>query len=109
MKTVLLIDDDKTLMDSVSRALMSHGFDVMTSMNLREARRLAYLADIVVSDWDLGLYDILTGDQIVEELRKEFPKPRYIIWSGLHRQVPEGVDFFLKGDILGFIEALGDA
>jgi CheY-like chemotaxis protein len=94
---ILLIEDDDMVAQSLVRLWSDRGHSVAWVQDLDGA--LYVLSDgfnVVVSDWDLGVYDKRTGAEIVTHLRSINPDARYAIYSGLERDVPEGVKFFLK-------------
>lgn len=101
---VLVIDDDDMVSDSLDRALTHMGHTVMVSRH--GVIPVGFVPEVVICDWDLGMYDDRDGGQIVTDLRDEAPTARYIICSGLDRDVPEGVEFFSKGDSIEMLKSL---
>lgn len=104
VKKILIIDDDEMVVDSLVRTLQLYGHEVwaVRSGHVPEG----YAADIVICDWDLGIYDSRNGGEIVTDLLMVLPDARFIIVSGLPRDVPEGVEFFSKGDVIELLHAL---
>lgn len=110
MSSILVIDDDVNLRSSMVNLLRAHDWDVVEASTYAEAEHLVRGTepDVILSDWDLGFYEVLNGGEIVTRLRSIHPAGRYVIWSGLDRVVPDGVEFFLKGNLTKLLEGLGD-
>jgi len=82
--TVLIIDDDPAMVDSLSMMLEDHGFRVLTAPNgirglrvFREQRPAAVLTDILMPEQD--------GIETIVELRRSFPGTKIIAISGRFR------------------------
>jgi len=107
MRRLLIIEDDHMLVESLTRFLDGLEIEVVHVTNFTDASAALTYTDFnwVLSDWDLGIYDTKNGGEIVSALMVEFPC-KYIIWSGLDREVPEGVDFVLKSGIADLIAIL---
>lgn len=79
--SVLLIDDDPMMLESLSMALEDYGFRVLTASSglgglrvFREKRPAAVLADIVMPGQD--------GFEIMRQIRREQPDAKVILISG---------------------------
>lgn len=109
MSTILVIDDTQYLLDSITNLLESSGWEVKGVTNAEDAEQWAALGqyDVILSDWDLGLGQP-NGGELVEPLKNLQPDARYIIWSGLEREVPEGVEFFGKDNLRSLMTALNE-
>lgn len=55
--------------------------------------------DCVVSDYDFGYRSKWNGAQFLKLVRRDWPNIRCILMSGLDRDVPDGVEFFLKDNL----------
>ena len=112
--SLLLIDDDPMMLESLAMALEDHGFRVLTAASglaglriFREQRPAAVLTDIVMPGQD--------GFEIMRELRREQPDAKVVLISGQldkwdYRDLAEklGADAtFAKGrDIRSLVETL---
>jgi DNA-binding response OmpR family regulator len=79
--TVLVIDDDPTMVESLAMMLEDHGFRVLTANNgvrglqvFREQRPAAVLTDILMPEQD--------GIGAIVEMRRERPEIKIIAISG---------------------------
>ncbi len=106
---ILLIEDDISMADTIVEVMLLEGHSAVWVQSGTEAVT-SWLNhggfDTVVSDWDLGPYDARNGGEIVEMLRELRVAARYIIWSGLDRIVPKGVEFFDKAQLPELMDAL---
>ncbi len=81
-KTILIVEDDATILDLFSTGLQKKGFNVETAVNGEEG-----LKKILIGGIDLVLLDLMlpkmTGEEVLEELNKEkaVKKPPVIILS----------------------------
>lgn len=106
MPRILVIDDTTYLLDAITSLLETAGWEVTAVTNAKDAITAALDDhDVVLSDWDLG-FGQPTGGELVEPIKTQLPDARYIIWSGLDRDVPEGVEFFGKDNLFEVMEAL---
>ena len=96
MTTLLLIEDDFSLAQSLIELFADNGVGTTHETTLTTALTHMSGIDKVLSDWDLGIYESKNGGEIVSALRDKFPDVEYAIYSGLERRVPEGVAFFTK-------------
>jgi DNA-binding response OmpR family regulator len=112
--SLLLIDDDRMMLESLAMALEDHGFRVLTAASglvglrlFREQRPAAVLTDIVMPGQD--------GFEIMRQIRREQPDAKVVLISGQldkwdYRDLAEklGADAtFAKGrDIKSLIETL---
>lgn len=107
---ILILDDDARLAASVARLFTKEGWTTSIATSLAGVNACAIPKigpDIVLSDWDFGITDPRNGAEMIEALRERWGnRPRYVIWSGLRREVPDDVEFFLKDDPLGLLDAL---
>jgi len=78
-KTILIIDDEKSVRKTLSRFLEREGYNVTTAEGVEEARGLIAEADLVMSDIRLGDGN---GIEFLDELRCQgFDKP-VLLMSG---------------------------
>ena len=96
--TVLVIDDDHDMVESLAMMLGDHGFRVLTANNgargvqvFREQRPAAVLTDIMMPEQD--------GIETILQLRREEPEVKIIAISGAGR--------LGKADILTIARKLG--
>ena len=93
MKTILLLDDEVSLMKLTSHVLVRRGFVVWESSNAEEA--IARFLD-VKGQIDLLVADVnlpsSTGIQVALLLRAELPTLRVILTSGYERSDWQGRD-----------------
>jgi CheY-like chemotaxis protein len=70
MTKVLLVDDERCLLDALSTLLADEGFEISSAFNGREAlERLAtFAADVVVSD---VMMPVMDGQQLLRRLREQ--------------------------------------
>lgn len=115
---VAIIDDDKHLADTLTEALQYHGCTVHHFYNETDAT--AYLetnhVDWIICDWDLGPHTKLNGSEIINQLKElisrqspnSAPKGeiKYVLFSGLHRETPPNVYFFLKSHLLELVDLI---
>jgi CheY-like chemotaxis protein len=103
---ILVIDDDQTLLTSMAELLTGLGHEVLTSSGktvptLNADRPL----DVVICDYDLGL--AVDGLDVIAMLRQDHGDDvRYILYSGLDRKVPDGVEFHGKGNLQELLDTL---
>lgn len=80
-KKILLVDDEKTLINSLSRDLREEGFAVITAENGKEA-----VASLQNNIFDLVITDLimpeLDGIKVLQEAKKKSPKTGVIILTG---------------------------
>jgi len=104
---ILILDDDSSYREAVAKMYRSRGHDVVDVPNgalAVEAINTGPTFDIIISDYDFGMFDTRNGVEIITELRElTGPDTRYIICSGVYRTVPEYAGFVSKGDIDGLI------
>lgn len=106
---ILLIDDDDNLIKTLSRILQDNGHWVCTATNDKVAIQWAFQSgpfDIVICDWDLGLNSTLNGGEIIEQIRPLAGAKRYIIMSGLDRDVPDDVEFYSKMNVIEMLDSI---
>lgn len=109
---ILIVDDDIALTESLVRLFEIQGHLVLSAPNLEEAERIVASlgkerTDLVLSDYDLG-FDQPNGVEIVTTLRKSLPDARFVIMSGLRRDVPDDVEFVLKDRMDSILNVLKD-
>ena len=103
-RNLLFIDDDDQVTESVVPLLTEMGFNVSATRS--GVIPDGFKPDIVICDYDLGVCDQRNGVQIVTDLKAEAPNARFIICSGLPREVPTGVEFFSKTDLVELLASL---
>lgn len=81
MPRILVIDDDETLLALLERSLMRAGYDVLTTSDGQDARRLVAREafDVVITDMVMPQPD---GFEMLAELRRTCPATRVIAVSG---------------------------
>jgi DNA-binding NtrC family response regulator len=79
--TVLLVDDEQTTLNVISRLLRSDGFQVLTTTDPHQALALVAegKADIVVSDMDMPT---MNGLVLLAKLRRDAPAVLRILLTG---------------------------
>lgn len=81
--TLLLIEDEEMVRNSVGRILHLHGFKVITASDGREGINLfaehQQEIGLVVLDWILPR---LGGGEVLEELKRLDPEVRVVVFSG---------------------------
>jgi DNA-binding NtrC family response regulator len=80
-RSILVVDDDAVILDTISRLLEEEGHDVTTAGSVSEG------LDCLQRDtFDVVLSDILLGDEkgleIIAAAAKQNPRPRIIAMSG---------------------------
>ena len=79
-KTVLVVDDDKSVLSVIRNILIHEGFDVLTAHNLGLARDALEAADCLVLDINIGDDN---GLAFIRELREKGESIPALIMSGL--------------------------
>jgi CheY-like chemotaxis protein len=81
LPTVLLVDDELAILETLSAILKRHGFTVFTARSAEEALNVAYNVepDWVVSDVVMGA---MSGVDAAIEIREICPNARIILFSG---------------------------
>jgi len=79
--TVLVVDDERLIADTISAILVEHGFAAFKAYSGEEALRLsqALRPDIVVSD---VLMPQMSGIQMAIRIRESLPDTRIVLLSG---------------------------
>lgn len=90
MQKILIIEDEKTLGGIYEKFLNSEGFVAKWIASTREAKRLStnFPADLVLLDQ--GLPDEADGIEALLELKKLFPKAKFVIFSNYSAFALEG-------------------
>ena len=97
---ILMIEDNIPVAQSLSHALEASDVTVTHVITAEDAALVADdTYDMVLSDYDLGP-DEPTGNQVCVTLRPLMPAARFIIMSGLERNVPDFATFALKSSAL---------
>ena len=94
MTRIVLIDDDDALAESVVRLLDSVA-DI-TWVKSGDGAVDLLPADIIICDYDLGMFDRRNGVEICEVLRPLCPDAHFVVSSGLDRKVPDWIEFVPK-------------
>jgi len=101
--TVLLVDDEVTVIDIGTEMLKELGFDVLTATNGKEALDVFAQSRDMISFVILDLtMPLLDGEQTFRELRQTQPDVKVIISSGYNEQ--EVAQRFLGKGLAGFIQ-----
>jgi CheY-like chemotaxis protein len=111
---ILVVDDDKSVRESVAMSLMAAGYDVVAAEDgfraLSQLRKR--LPDVVLSDLDMPG---MSGFELLSVVRRRFPQISSVAMSGAYvgNEIPFGViadGFFAKGgeskNLLRTIQAL---
>ena len=79
--TVLVVDDERLIADTISAILTEHGFVAFKAYSGAEAVRLAVEThpDIVVSD---VLMPMMSGIQMAIQIKESLPRTRIVLLSG---------------------------
>ncbi len=79
--TVLVVDDERLIADTITEILTQHGFVAFKAYSGEEAVRLAneLEPDIVLSD---VLMPVMTGIQMAILIKKSLPSTRIVLLSG---------------------------
>jgi len=80
-KTILIIDDEKSVRRTLSRFLEREGYEVKTANGVEEARGLISGADLVLSDIRMG--DGINGLEYLEELKAQGFETPIFLMSGI--------------------------
>jgi len=78
---MLVIDDDKTVLDSCQKIFVSEGYDVVVTADPQEGLKLASdkAFDVILVDWKMPGFD---GLDVVEELDRRSPESATVMISG---------------------------
>lgn len=80
-RTILVVDDEPSIVELVSRALRKRGDTIVSAGNGVEAGRI-----VTQQAFDLVMTDLLMPDkdgiQVITELRRKFPAVKIIAMSG---------------------------
>ena len=79
--SILLVDDEETLLETLSLDLLEEGYDVTTASSGAESISLfkKYCFDVVITDLNLGE---TTGMEVVDEAKKNNPETMVLILTG---------------------------
>jgi two-component system nitrogen regulation response regulator GlnG len=91
MPTVLLIDDDRAVRESLSRALAAERFDVVTAAGCKDAldRIQEQVPDLVITDLRMAP---LTGWDLMLHLRNQHPELPIFVVSAVPAKAAGGAD-----------------
>lgn len=81
--SVLLVDDNPYVCESVSAWLEDDGFDVRTAAGGAEALQALASAPIDVAMVDLALPD-MNGEEFIAQAIRRHPESRFLIHTGAH-------------------------
>jgi CheY-like chemotaxis protein len=99
-----MLDDDFAFRGDIADAFRGRGLEVVDVLNGHEALSAIESSppfDVIISDYDFGMADTRNGVEICTELRPLCDADtKFIIFSGLDREVPEWATLWSKGDIL---------
>ena len=102
-QTVLLVDDDHSVLDVTSRVLQDKGYKILTAKDGLEAlevfRTMADTISIVVLDMTMPR---MGGEEVFKELRKINPKVKVLLSSGYSEQ--DAVNRFTERGLAGFLQ-----
>jgi two-component system response regulator GlrR len=92
MQSVLLVEDERSLLESLSDALTEEGYRVLTADSgaaaLEACRQCPNRVDLLISDVDLGQFK---GFQVAAAVRSIHPEVAVVLMSG--SRLPEAQEF----------------
>jgi DNA-binding NtrC family response regulator len=102
METILIVDDEKKILNVHGKMLCREGFNILKASNVEDAQEklLEYNVDLVLLDINMTEEDV----SILFELIKEFfPKTKIIFTSlfpvyGQKLKLKEAIDYYDKSD-----------
>lgn len=80
-KKILIIDDEKDILDFLKILLETHGYEVTATQDCAEALRLAQTGDFFLAISDIAMPN-MDGYEIMEEMVKTAPSVRMIVMTG---------------------------
>ena len=80
-KTLLIVDDDKSFLQRVARAMETRGFEVLTADSVEEGRRLVDERPPAYAVVDMRLADG-SGLDVISALKMRRPEARAIVLTG---------------------------
>ena len=105
-KTILFVDDDKTMLNSLGRAFLDEPFETLFTTSGQEALELMrqQTVDIVVSDMRMPG---MGGQELLNTVQDRYPQAIRILFSGQPTVGLEEISTLVKainqGDIFKFI------
>lgn len=103
---ILIVDDDAYLLDMLIDKLNELGNSAVgtqspsTAVHFMQNEKF----DVVISDWDFGMFSRTTGGDFLANLHAEWPDVHYVLFSGLRREVPPFATQFLKDGVQNLID-----
>lgn len=79
-RTILIVDDEKSVLEFLSRLFRLKGFEVLSAESVEEARKLISECDLVLSDIRIGGDN---GIEFLEELRSQGFDKSALLMSGM--------------------------
>ena len=81
LETILIVDDDQSVRNSLMRYLQDAGYEVSTVANAEEALALAKdkIFDVAIVDMRLPG---MNGDELILKLHKNYKSLRFLIYTG---------------------------
>jgi len=81
MEKILLVDDERSILESCRQMLAMKDFEVRMSENLSAARKelLTFPFDLVITDMRLGAD---SGEDVLREVREHYPQTGVIVMTG---------------------------
>ncbi len=79
-ETILIVEDEPSIVDNITFVLESESFNVLTSSTIGEARKILKSGDVSLMVLDIGLPDE-SGLEFCKELRKESTLPVIFLTS----------------------------
>jgi two-component system cell cycle sensor histidine kinase/response regulator CckA len=110
MAVILLVDDERSVLNLLNAVLRTSGHQVLTAANGLEGlavfRSYTGLIDLVITDIKMPVMD---GFELVGRIRESKPNVKIICMSGYaDQELPKGVAFlpkpFLPNDVRGFVD-----
>lgn len=102
--TVIIVDDDTNSGEMLAKFV--DGVAYLEPETVLEGSIDMSNVTCVVADYDFGGRSRWNGAQFLELVKRDWPNIRCILYSGLDRDVPDGVEFFLKDKLLELVNSI---
>jgi len=97
-ESVLIVEDDQSVLEFVKEMLIENGYQVLTAANPRQAIQLvkaeSHAIDLVISD---VIMPMMTGLELAKEIGKLRPKVKIILGSGYTEKRVDPADIKKRG------------
>lgn len=105
-KVVLFVDDDMRLLASLRRGLLDEPYEVLLAASGGEALEVFRTCEVDLLVTDLCMPE-MSGLELVEIARREYPKTRRVLLSGQMHFASPNASFIIRrvlgGDIFAFV------